>query len=107
MTAPRTRKCKPNNVLPQPAPPQRSVGRPAGNPPPVISSSPGMPVGVFFKTGSSAFVGSLLREVERALLGGIGPVHSTLVGKKDFPTRFMTVPRPALAPSLQRWALNR
>jgi hypothetical protein len=31
--------------LPQPAPPQTSVGLPRGNPPPVISSSPWMPVG--------------------------------------------------------------
>jgi hypothetical protein len=35
----------PSSVLPQPAPPQTSVGRPAGNPPPVISSNPLMPVG--------------------------------------------------------------
>ena len=33
------------SVLPQPALPQISVGRPLGNPPPVISSSPWMPVG--------------------------------------------------------------
>src|SRR6478609_9471619 len=32
-------------VLPQPGPPQISVGRPFGSPPPVISSSPRMPVG--------------------------------------------------------------
>jgi hypothetical protein len=38
-----------NSDLPQPAEPQTSVGLPAGNPPPVISSKPGMPVGVFFK----------------------------------------------------------
>lgn len=33
-----------SSVLPQPAPPQTSVGRPAGKPPSVISSSPVMPV---------------------------------------------------------------
>src|ERR1700733_7478777 len=45
--APRTRNSIASSVLPQPAPPQTSVGRPAGNPPPVISSSPRMPVGAF------------------------------------------------------------
>src|SRR5579863_7074192 len=44
-TAPRTRNSAPNSVLPHPAPPQTSVGRPRGNPPPVISSRPWMPVG--------------------------------------------------------------
>ena len=34
----------PSSVLPQPAPPQTSVGRPRGSPPPVISSSPWMPL---------------------------------------------------------------
>src|SRR5688572_15985422 len=33
-----------SKVLPQPALPQTSVGRPRGRPPPVISSSPSMPV---------------------------------------------------------------
>ena len=47
--APRTRNSIASNVLPQPAPPQTSVGRPVGNPPPVISSSPRMPVGDFRK----------------------------------------------------------
>ena len=32
-------------LLPQPAPPQMSVGLPRGSPPPVISSRPEMPVG--------------------------------------------------------------
>ena len=36
-----------SSVLPQPALPQTSVGRPRGRPPPVISSSPSMPVGHF------------------------------------------------------------
>jgi len=44
-TAPRTRNSAANSVLPQPGPPQTSVGRPRGNPPPVISSRPWMPVG--------------------------------------------------------------
>jgi hypothetical protein len=35
--------------LPQPALPQTSVGLPCGSPPPVISSSPSMPVEHFFK----------------------------------------------------------
>src|ERR1700682_1137600 len=47
--APRTRNSIASNVLPQPAPPQTSVGRPVGNPPPVISSSPRMPVHDFRK----------------------------------------------------------
>ena len=34
-----------SSVLPQPALPQTRVGRPLGKPPPVISSSPWMPVG--------------------------------------------------------------
>src|ERR1044071_10124072 len=44
-TAPRTRNPAANSVLPHPAPPQTSVGRPCGKPPPVISSRPWMPVG--------------------------------------------------------------
>ena len=35
------------SVLPLPAPPQTSVGRPRGTPPNVISSRPVMPVGAF------------------------------------------------------------
>src|SRR5690349_5528838 len=46
-SAPRTRNSIPSSVLPQPALPQISVGRPFGSPPHVISSSPAMPVGVF------------------------------------------------------------
>ena len=34
-----------NSVLPQPAAPHSSVGRPRGNPPDVTSSRPVMPVG--------------------------------------------------------------
>lgn len=36
-------------VFPQPAPPQTIVVRPLGRPPLLISSKPGMPVGVFFR----------------------------------------------------------
>src|SRR4029453_17864918 len=43
--APLTRKLIEKSVLPHPAPPHRSVGRPVGSPPPVISSKPSMPVG--------------------------------------------------------------
>src|SRR5689334_4078579 len=45
--APRTRNSMPKRVLPQPALPQISVGRPRGRPPPVISSKPVIPVGAF------------------------------------------------------------
>jgi hypothetical protein len=43
--APATRNCMANSVLPHPGPPHTRVGRPAGNPPPVISSNPEIPVG--------------------------------------------------------------
>src|SRR5882724_9773505 len=43
--APRTRNSTPNMLLPHPALPQTSVGRPFGKPPSVISSNPSMPVG--------------------------------------------------------------
>src|SRR6185312_633012 len=46
---PRTRNSTPNMLLPQPAPPHTSVGRPFGNPPSVISSRPLIPVGDFGK----------------------------------------------------------
>src|ERR1700722_394684 len=46
---PRIRNSVARRDLPQPAEPQTSVGRPAGRPPPVISSKPLMPVGTFFK----------------------------------------------------------
>ena len=36
-------------VLPHPAAPQTSVARPAGSPPPVISSSPSIPVEDLFR----------------------------------------------------------
>src|ERR1022692_1207933 len=45
--APRTRNSSPNSVFPEPAPPLTRVGRPRGNPPPVISSKPWMPVDAF------------------------------------------------------------
>jgi hypothetical protein len=40
--------------MPQPAPPHTSVGRPRGNPPPVISSRPWMPVGHLGKQAAGA-----------------------------------------------------
>src|SRR5450631_1914163 len=45
--APRTRNSSPNSVFPAPAPPLTRVGRPCGNPPPVISSKPWIPVAAF------------------------------------------------------------
>ena len=50
--APLTRNVMPNRVLPQPAAPQMSVGRPAGRPPSVISSRPSMPVAALSSCGS-------------------------------------------------------
>jgi hypothetical protein len=44
-----------NKVLPQPALPQTSVGRPRGSPPAVISSSPCIPVGALGKARCDAF----------------------------------------------------
>ena len=46
-TAPRTRNSRPRTVLPHPARPLTSVGRPRGRPPCVSSSSPAIPVGAF------------------------------------------------------------
>src|SRR5687768_15854762 len=40
-----------NRVLPQPAAPQTSVGRPAGRPPSVISSRPSIPVAALSSCG--------------------------------------------------------
>src|ERR1019366_9588372 len=45
--APRTRNSSPNSVFPAPAPPLIRVGRPRGNPPPVIWSNPWIPVAAF------------------------------------------------------------
>ena len=50
-SAPRTRNSSASTVLPQLALPQTSVGRFFGNPPPVISSRPLMPVAAFSATG--------------------------------------------------------
>src|SRR5260221_6717342 len=47
LVAPRTRNSAAKRVLPQPAPPQTSVGRSFGIPPPVIASRPWIPVGAF------------------------------------------------------------
>ena len=52
--APRTKNSMAIRVLPQPALPQTNVGRPLGNPPPVISSSPEIPLGILSK-GRSFF----------------------------------------------------
>ena len=93
--APRTRNSIASSVLPQPAPPQTSVGRPRGSPPPVISSSPWMPVAAL---GSERFFGLwviaalLIRSSERrvgsrpvrqgATLGlGQDPPHTTYFGR--------------------------
>ena len=46
-----------SSVLPQPAGPQTSVGRPRGRPPPVTSSSPLMPVGAFGRPWLGLLVG--------------------------------------------------
>src|ERR1041385_9490167 len=43
-----SRDCKPIRLLPLPAPPVKSVMRPAGRPPRNTSSSPTMPVGTFW-----------------------------------------------------------
>ena len=59
--APRTRNSMPSSVLPQPALPQTSVGRPCGRPPIVISSKPRMPVGVLAKPGSASAATFALR----------------------------------------------
>src|SRR5687767_3813429 len=73
-TAPRTRNSSPNIVFPAPAPPLISVGRPAGKPPPVISSRPWMPVrdfrSVLMETGRAFFLGGVIRLdlVQNALL---------------------------------------
>src|SRR6188768_4124871 len=53
--APFTRKLTPNNVLPDPGPPDTSVGRPCGRPPLVMSSSPEIPVGAFWISERSNF----------------------------------------------------
>ena len=49
--APATRNCNPSSVLPDPVPPVTSVDLPRGSPPPVISSSPRIPVGAFGSPG--------------------------------------------------------
>jgi len=54
-SAPRSRNSMPKSVLPQPALPQMSVGRPRGRPPRVISSSPEIPVGAFASAPRAVF----------------------------------------------------
>src|SRR5271169_2560263 len=64
-TAPRTRNSAANSVLPQPAPPHTSVGRPRGNPPPVISSRPWMPVGHLGKRAAGEVIGGRLVLIQK------------------------------------------
>src|SRR5450631_4773661 len=60
---PLTRNCNANRLLPEPGGPHTKLGRPAGNPPPVISSKPTIPVGLFGSCGpplSPGFSASVL-----------------------------------------------
>src|SRR5688500_2295524 len=59
-TAPCTRNSVANIVLPQPAAPHTSVGRPRGKPPLVTSSRPWIPVAAFCRLGLSS-----TEEIER------------------------------------------
>lgn len=61
---PRTRNSIASRVLPHPAGPQRSVGRPRGRPPPVTSSSPLIPVGAFGSAPSRAVISRVLSRRE-------------------------------------------
>src|SRR5580704_13427060 len=54
----------PSMVLPQPGPPQTIVVRPRGNPPPLISSSPLIPVGAF---GNEFSLGSPFRGISSSI----------------------------------------
>lgn len=67
-TAPFTRNVMANRVLPQPAAPQTSDGRPAGKPPSVTSSKPVIPVGAFNSmvgvVVSSGITGLVLNELD-------------------------------------------
>jgi hypothetical protein len=56
LVMPRMRNSMARSVLPAPAGPQTSVGRPRGSPPSVISSSPWMPVGHFDQRSSGSEV---------------------------------------------------
>ena len=58
--APFTRKVSASSVLPDPGPPQTSVGRPFGSPPLVTSSRAGIPVGAFGRAGPTAVVVSAM-----------------------------------------------
>ena len=60
----------PISVLPQPAPPQTSVGRPRGRPPPVMTSRPWMPVGHFASLARGGGAG-----LGRRLIGGLSTVR--------------------------------
>src|SRR5271156_1853636 len=80
-TAPRMRNSAASSVLPQPAPPQTSVGRPRGSPPPVISSRPWIPVGhlgkrVAGEVGLERLV--FMEEYPYVEAGNVEPHHSNL-----------------------------
>ena len=80
--APRTRNSIAKSVLPQPAPPHTSVGRPRGSPPPVISSRPWIPEGDLGRF-SSPRPGSAAREAAIArpfFLEALGIVLSIVSG---------------------------
>src|ERR1700730_4992839 len=65
--APRTRNSMANMVFPQPGPPHTMVGRPAGRPPPLISSKPAIPLGAFFSCGKARVAAALVRFDARAI----------------------------------------
>src|SRR5690349_18843367 len=81
-TAPRTRKVIAKSVLPQPAPPAMSVGRPLGSPPPVMESSPSMPLGRFRKEADEC--GDIVRESDPVKLETAKPTESK-VGRQVAP----------------------
>src|SRR3989454_2581437 len=65
--APFTNVWRANTVLPDPAGPASNVVRPRGNPPPVISSTPSIPVCAFDRRGSRSFW--FLRAMPISVLG--------------------------------------
>src|ERR1700745_2987236 len=66
-SAPRTRNSIPNMVFPQPGPPQTIDVRPFGRPPSLISSNPGIPVGVFSSPERSRRLRFVLCNIRRQL----------------------------------------
>src|SRR5260370_38628051 len=77
-----------NTVLPDPAGPASNVVRPRGNPPPVISSTPSIPVRALARRGARSF--SFLRAMPISVLG---LYHST----RDF--RYGPISAPVAAPT--------